>query len=139
MTSRITTPASEFSVENLTRGLTLATRIRPASTSAERRRGLLGISELAPGAGIWINPCEAVHTFGMQIVLDAVFLDAELRVKKITANLKPRRIAACLSATSVLELEAGIAAAKNTQPGDQLVFKAVEKTREIAPAVDKKA
>jgi uncharacterized membrane protein (UPF0127 family) len=118
----------EYSVENLTRGLPLASRIRLTRTSAERRRGLLGFTQLPPGAGIWLNPCEAVHTFGMQITLDALFLDSQLRVRKIAANLKPGRISICLAATSVLELAAGAAAAALTQPGDQLCFRALETT-----------
>ncbi len=112
----------EYSVENLTRGLPLASRIRLAGSSSERRRGLLGMSELPAGSGLWINPCEAVHTFGMQITLDALFLDSELRVKKICAYLKPWRISICLAATSVLELAGGSAAIALTQAGDQLSF-----------------
>jgi uncharacterized membrane protein (UPF0127 family) len=116
----------EYAVENLTRGLPLASRVRLAGKSGERRRGLLGISELPAGAGIWINPCEAVHTFCMRITLDALFLDSELRVKKISAHLKPWRVAICLAATSVLELAAGAAAGALTQPGDQLSFHPLE-------------
>lgn len=121
----------------MTRGITLATNIRLASDSAQRRRGLLGINQLATGAGIWINPCEAVHTFGMRIALDAVFLDDKLRVKKVSAHLKPRRIALCLSATSVLELGAGAAAA--TQAGDQLCFIKAGTAKETHSPVDKQA
>jgi uncharacterized membrane protein (UPF0127 family) len=135
MTSRSCAP--EYSVENITRGITLATKIRLASDSAQRRRGLLGINELASGAGIWINPCEAVHTFGMRIALDAVFLDAKLRVKKVSAHLKPGRIAVCLTATSVLELGAGAAAA--TQAGDQLSFTKASTPQETHSPVDKQA
>ncbi len=129
--------AREYLVENITRGITLATNIRLASDSAQRRRGLLGITELAAGAGVWINPCEAVHTFGMRIALDALFLDDKLRVKKVAAHLKPGRIALCLTATSVLELGAGAAAA--TQAGDQLSFTNADKPKETHSPVDKQA
>ena len=114
------TPRSIFTVENITRKRVLAGRIQSARNSADRRRGLLGLKELDSDSGLWINPCEAVHTFGMQMVLDVIFLDADLRVKKIAAHLRPNRIAFCLAADSVLEVKAGAAAASGTKRGDQL-------------------
>ena len=104
----------------MTRKRTLATHIQSANNSAQRRRGLLDATELDPDAGLWINPCEAVHTFGMRISLDALFLDSQLRVRKISANLRPNRISFCLVASSVLELRAGSAAAWGTERGYQL-------------------
>jgi hypothetical protein len=112
-----------FAVENLTRGLTVAAHVELAGTSAARRHGLLGVTELAPGFGLWIDPCEAVHTFGMKIPLDAVFLDRHFQVRKILTNLPPRRIGVCFSANSVLELRAGTAERTGTQRGDRLSFR----------------
>ena len=111
-----------FLVENQTRGCVIAARIHSANDSPARRRGLLGVSDLDGDAGLWINPCEAVHTFGMQYSLDVLFLDVGLRIKKIAVHLKPNRIALCLTARSVLELKGGTAAASGTQCGDQLVL-----------------
>ena len=113
---------STFVVENLTRQRVIALRISAAGSSAQRRRGLLDTKELDANAGIWINPCEAVHTFGMQLPLDAVFLDDRLRVRKIAENLKPNRIAFCFRASSVLEIRAGSARVSGTECGDQLAF-----------------
>jgi uncharacterized protein len=118
--SRVTSPA--YTVENLTRGLTLAAHVRLAQTSAERRRGLLGVEELSESSGLWIHPCEAIHTFGMKIPLDALFLTRDCKVRKILSNLPPRRLGICLPANSVLELRAGTALRTGTQPGDQLQF-----------------
>jgi len=98
----------------------IAAHIQPAHDSAARRRGLLAVRDLDPDSGIWLNPCEAVHTFGMKIAIDAVFLDARLRVRKISAHLKPNRIAFCLTAESVLEIRAGIAGTSGLKCGDQL-------------------
>jgi uncharacterized membrane protein (UPF0127 family) len=110
-------------VENVTRKRVIAGQVWAAADSATRRRGLLDVSDLDLDAGIWINPCEAIHTFGMQMELDIVFLDARLRVKKISAHLKPNRIAFCLAARSVLEIRAGSADASGLQCGDQLLFR----------------
>jgi uncharacterized membrane protein (UPF0127 family) len=113
-------PRSTFVVENLTRQRLIASRIHSPADSASRRRGLLDIKELDADFGLWIDPCEAIHTFGMQFALDVVFLDGRLRVRKIAAHLKPNRIAFCLTARSVLEIRAGIATASGLECGDQL-------------------
>jgi uncharacterized membrane protein (UPF0127 family) len=84
---------------------------------------LLGVLDLETGSGLWIAPCEAVHTFGMKMPLDTVFLDALFQVRKLSSNLKPWRISICLSARSVLELQAGTISRSGTQPGDRLLFR----------------
>ncbi len=120
-----------FVVENATRQRVIAARIHSARDSAARRRGLLGAKDLDSDSGLWIDPCEAVHTFGMAICLDAVFLDGNRKVMKIAAHLKPNRIAFCLTARSVLEVRAGLIDASGTECGDQLVFH-----KALKPTVD---
>ncbi len=109
-------------VLNLTRQIVLASRAEVADTGEKRRKGLLGRTALVPGEGLWILPCEAVHTFGMRFVIDLVYLDRKLRVKKIKCNVPPWRLSACLTAHSILELAAGSIRATQTRPGDQLEF-----------------
>jgi uncharacterized protein len=121
--SRVASPA--YSIENLTRGLTLATRVELANTSAARRRGLLGVKDLAVESGLWITPCEAIHTFGMKMPLDVIFIDRNFAVRKILTNLAPRRIGVCLVAHSVLELRAGTVARTGAQRGDKLSFRRI--------------
>jgi uncharacterized membrane protein (UPF0127 family) len=93
-----------------------------ADTSAKRRTGLLNRSRLEPGEGLWIVPCEAVHSFFMKFPIDVIYLDRQRRVRKVTRNLVPWRISGCLTAHSVLELPAGTADATGTRRGDQLIF-----------------
>jgi hypothetical protein len=81
---------------------------------------LLGREGLDEGEGLWIVPCEAVHTFRMRFALDLVFVDRKLRVKKVKSNVLPGRVAACLSAHSVIELAAGTILRTQTQAGDRL-------------------
>jgi len=109
--------------ENLTQNCVIAAHIQAANDSAARRQGLLSVNNLDADSGIWLNPCEAVHTFGMKIPIDAIFLDARLRVKKISAHLKPNRIAFCLAAQSVLEIKAGSAGTSGLKCGDQLALR----------------
>jgi uncharacterized membrane protein (UPF0127 family) len=111
-----------YAVYNLDRQLAVANHIAVAGTSALRKQGLLGMQRLQSGAGLWIAPCEAIHTFGMKISLDVIFLDRDLRVKKLVNDLRPRRLAVSFSAYSVLEIEAGAIARSGTRVGDRLRF-----------------
>jgi uncharacterized membrane protein (UPF0127 family) len=91
-----------------------------ADTSAKRRTGLLKHTELLAGDGLWIVPCEAVHTFAMKFAIDLVFLSKRRQVRKIRHAVPRRRIAVDLLAHSVLELPAGTLVATGTAIGDQL-------------------
>jgi uncharacterized protein len=109
-------------VWNRTRQCEVAKRVEVARTAATRRNGLLGRRALAADAGLWLLPCESVHTFFMQFAIDLIYLDRKQRVKKVRAAVPPWRLSACLTAHSVLELAAGVAQTTNTQPGDELEF-----------------
>jgi len=117
-------------VRNDTRNTLLVTAADVADTSAKRRRGLVPRERLEPGEGLWIVPCESVHTFFMKFAIDLIYLDKRKRVRKVCHAVRPWRISACLAAHSVLELPAGTAAASGTQAGDRLVF---EKLGQTAP------
>jgi hypothetical protein len=79
-------------------------------------------TSLPRGQGLWIVPCEGVHTFGMKFPIDVVFLDRRRKVLKIRQNMGRGRMAVCIWAHSVLELPAGTIAATGTATGDQLEF-----------------
>jgi hypothetical protein len=111
-----------YSAENLTRSTLLANSVRVAGASAERRQGLLGVKELRPGEGLWIGPCEAIHTVGMKWPIDVVFLDSDRRVCKVKPALRPWRIVICLAAAAVLELPEGALTISGTKVGDLLAF-----------------
>jgi uncharacterized membrane protein (UPF0127 family) len=91
-----------------------------ADTSAKRRTGLLHREQLEPGQGMWIVPCESVHSFFMKFPIDVVYLDREKKVRRTRKAMRPWRVSACLTAHSVLELPAGTIASTGTEPGDQL-------------------
>jgi len=104
----------------------VADRADIADTSAKRRTGLLKRTGLEPGEGLWIWPCEAVHTIGMKFPIDVLFLDKKKKVLKVR-NAMPRwRMAMSLFAHSVLELPSGHAAKTGTVAGDQLEFERYE-------------
>ena len=109
-------------VRNTTRNTVLATAADVADTSAKRRTGLLRHSSLQPGEGLWIAPCESVHTFFMKFAIDLVYLDKKRRVRKVRHGVPPWRLSACLTAHSILELPSGTAKETGTQTGDELAI-----------------
>jgi uncharacterized membrane protein (UPF0127 family) len=113
-------------VRNETRNTVLANAAEIAHTSAQRRNGLLGRDHLAPGQGLWIVPCESVHSFFMKFAIDLVYLDRKQRVRKVRSGMVPWRLSACLSAHSILELPAGVVEATGTQCGDRLQIEQYE-------------
>ena len=108
-----------FTFINSNRGATVASGVQIAGASRERRRGLLGRTAFDELGGLWIVPCEAIHTFGMKIAIDSIFLDKTLKVRSLRSGLKPGRIAICLPAYSVLEVPVGVIAASGTVVGDR--------------------
>jgi uncharacterized protein len=117
-----TEPEVRLKALNLTRGTVLATNLEVAGSNKQRRKGLLGRDGLLPGQGLWIIPCESVHTFFMRFPIDLVYLDKTDRIRKVRSAVGAWRLSACFSAHSVLELAAGTIRATATQKGDQLEF-----------------
>jgi hypothetical protein len=119
---RIAPRDSRLLVSNLTRNTVLATCMEVADSAAMRSKGLLGRESISPGEGLWIIPCEAVHTFWMRFPIDLVYLDRKKRIRKLSSEVRPWRLSACLWAHSVLELPPGTIHGTRTQTGDRLEF-----------------
>jgi uncharacterized protein len=109
-------------VRNITRGVLLADSADLADTSEKRRTGLLKHTALKPGEGLWIVPCESVHSFFMKFTIDVLYVDRDKKVRGMRSRMKPWRVSACLPAHSVLELPAGTLEQTGTSKGDQLSF-----------------
>ncbi len=111
--------------ENSVRGTVLGTRIGMADRWWQRLAGLLGKERLAPGEGLWLRPCRAVHMFGMSQPLDVAFLDRSGRVVAAYRELQPgRRTSYHGQARDALELPPGVLAATGTIEGDTIVCSA---------------
>jgi hypothetical protein len=124
--SRTAPPDVRLQVSNLTRRTVLATSLEVADSGEKRNKGLLGRKELAPGGGLWIIPCESVHTFFMKFPIDLVYLDRKKQIKKLRNSVPAWRLSACLSAHSILELPAGTIRSTQTDYGDTLEFSPAE-------------
>ncbi len=109
---------ARMTAHNLTRQTVLSDKLEVAGSGATRRKGLLGRAGLEPGGGLWIVPCESVHTFFMRFPIDLVYLDRNNRVRKVQHAVGPWRLSACFTAHSVLELPAGAARESRTERGD---------------------
>ncbi|OWT77189.1 hypothetical protein CEY04_14530 [Achromobacter sp. HZ28] len=88
-------------------------RLLPLRRWCARFRGLAGRPPPRGAIGVWLQPCRAVHTLGMRYPLDLFFLDHNKQVIKVVAGLPPRRLASCLRAVSVVELQAGVVDIEN--------------------------
>lgn len=85
-----------------------------------RTKGLLGRASLPDGEGILLRPGSSIHMFFMRFPIDAVFVDRELRVLRVKANLAPWRMASKRGAKAVLELPAGTCEQRGVVEGDRL-------------------
>jgi uncharacterized membrane protein (UPF0127 family) len=111
-------------VRNQTRGTVLCPRAALARGFLDRRRGLLGRSQLGPDEGMLFEagpflPLMWMHTFFMTFPIDIVFLGRGDIVVKIQASLKPWRLSALVfGARKAIELCEGAAIRAKTAVGD---------------------
>jgi uncharacterized membrane protein (UPF0127 family) len=103
-------------------GTIVCERCLLAETALTRMKGLLGRRALPSGEGILLKPASSVHMAFMRFAIDAVFLDRDLRVVKIAADLQPWRAAGARGSKSVLEIPAGEAARRGLTVGDRLTL-----------------
>ncbi|WP_033207181.1 DUF192 domain-containing protein [Patulibacter americanus] len=95
--------------------------VRPARGPWGRARGLLGRRLLPEHEGLWL-PARSVHTVGMRMRLDLVWLDEHGAPVRTDRDVGPWRIRTCVRARGgVVEVGAGrgpaLAAALGPKPG----------------------
>ena len=114
-------------VTNVTRGMILADSLDVADTFLKSLVGLIGRSSLGKGNGLWIKPCQSVHTFWMRFPIDVLFLDQKGVVVHFIEYMRPFRISKHVrKARSVLELPAMSIRDSKTQAGDFIEFTHVQ-------------
>ncbi|MFN2459241.1 MAG: DUF192 domain-containing protein [Candidatus Velthaea sp.] len=108
-------------LRNATTGTIVATRIDPLSTFFQRAVGLLARTAMRPDEGVWIRRCGAIHTIGMRVPIDVIFVDGDSRVMRTVADVPPNRLAlSCRGAEAVVELGSGALRECDVLPGDTL-------------------
>ena len=103
-------------------GAVVCERCVVADNPWTRMKGLLGRRRLDDGEGLLIRPTGSIHMFFMRFAIDAVFLDRDMRVLKVSSDLKPWRMAAKKGSKQVLEIAAGEAGRRGVEPGQRLVL-----------------
>jgi len=112
-----------FCVYNKTRECFLSLGVTVADTTLSRLRGLIGRFHLKSDEGIWIVPSSGVHTLGVMVPLDLIYLDESYRVIHQVEHFPTFRIAPIRAdADSVLELPTHTLYSSQTQVGDQLLI-----------------
>ena len=96
-------------------------KIKVAKNFFSRLKGLIGKNYLSHSEGLLIAPCNSVHMCFMNFSIDAIFIDKNFVVKKISPNLKTwTGFAICFGAWGVVEVAASEAARLNLKIGDKL-------------------
>ncbi len=109
------------SIENTTRGTTLATRGAVADDLLSRGIGLLGRARLDDGEALLLTRTSTITMLLMRFAIDAVFVDRSSRVVRVASRLRPWvPVVSARGADAVIELPAGAAERTGTQVGDVL-------------------
>lgn len=99
-------------------GAVVVPRLERAHSLASQARGLLGRASLSREEGLWLEPCNGVHTIGMRFSIDVVYLNREGRALRVREGVAPYRICPPVrSARVMLELSAGAAQSCGIQTG----------------------
>ena len=91
-----------------------------ATAFASRLLGIAFARELPRGRALLIPDCRSIHTFGMRLPLDVVFLRGTAAVD-VRAHVHPLRLVGCaVGGVGALELGAGEAGRLGIEPGRPL-------------------
>jgi uncharacterized membrane protein (UPF0127 family) len=118
---------SRVFVYNKTKETFLAFRVRVADSFLSRLVGLLGKRSLKPESGVWILPCNSIHTIGMLFRIDVVFIGKDFKVVGLRELFRPFSVTRPnFRAESVLELPAHTIFKSRTEVGDELLIGSYE-------------
>ncbi len=95
----------------------------PADTFLSRFAGLMMKKDLGGAGGLYISPCNQIHTFMMRFDIDAIFLSQKGDILHILSAMKPGRVSPRVrGAVGVLETSPGFAKREGLAVGDRLDF-----------------
>lgn len=110
-------------VVNESKGSELGSQVSVARSLLSRGIGLMFRKRLERGAGLVIDPCSSIHTMWMRFPIDVLYVDANGRVVRFDATMKPWRIGPLfVRGRYVVELPAGTIQNSRTEVGDVLKF-----------------
>lgn len=118
----------EMMVFNLSQTKLLCSQAKYANRFFYRLIGLLGRKMMQEGEGLIIYPCNMVHSLGMRMSIDVLFLNKTHEVVYWMERMPPNKISPHIKdASYVIELPAGLIAQSNTTMGDNILCQAIAK------------
>ncbi len=103
-------------------GRIICEHVRVADTWVRRMRGALFRRTLPSDQGCVLRPSFSIHTMFMQFPIDVLFLDQDLKVLKISDNVRPFHTASCRGAREAVELRAGECERRGLTVGDRVAW-----------------
>jgi uncharacterized membrane protein (UPF0127 family) len=103
-------------------GRVLVPRLEVGDSALKRALGLMGRAHLAEDSGLWLEPCNGIHTFFMRFPIDVLILDAQGLALRTLPAVRPWRF--CLpvrGGRTVVELPAGTLAAQGIRQGGRYI------------------
>lgn len=101
--------------------------VQVADNFFSRFLGLMGKAALPEKHGLLLSPCNSIHMMFMRFPIDAIYINSDFHIIKVTENLKPWiGFSMCPRAWGVIEFPAGTVAdyREYLLPGTQLVANA---------------
>jgi len=80
--------------------------LKRCHTFRRRLKGFIGRRSIAAHELLWLQPCAAVHTFGMHCPLALIFVDRDGYCLRIVEHANPNRVYGCTRARGVIEMRA---------------------------------
>ena len=112
-----------YKLYHVERELVLVENLMMATTFIRRLRGLMFTAELLPGEGLFLSPCNSVHTFFMRYPLDVLFLDGQMQILRCLSCIQPNRISPLIrGARHAVEMPAGNIKQYGISAGDSLLI-----------------
>ena len=87
-----------------------------------RFKGLMGKRVLPKDTWFLLTPCNSIHTFGMKVSIDCLFVNHEGVVVALYEAIKPRGIRTEKSAYATLEAINGTLQKQNIKIGDRVTW-----------------
>lgn len=116
-------PQERVCVFNRTRQSFMSLDTRVADTHLSRLRGLIARRRLGPDEGLWLIPCQGIHTIGLFFPIDVIYLGVGGEVVHLMENVNPFRLTPLRrNAHSVLEFPVRTIHESQTQIGDEIVI-----------------
>ncbi len=105
-------------------GEIIASHCYLADSFFTRFKGLLGRKQMSEGEGLLIKPCSSVHTLGMKMIIDVVFISSDNQVLHIIEEMEPGKLSPIIKNSSlVLELPPGQVRRSGLKVGHRLKSK----------------